>query len=38
VTGDGLGEIEIVLEAIRAVKAGAKSPPFATRREAGLKI
>jgi hypothetical protein len=38
VTGDGLGEIEVVLEAIRAVKAGAKSPPLATRREAGLKI
>jgi CRP-like cAMP-binding protein len=38
VTGDGLDEVATVVESIRAVKSGAKGPPFATRREAGLKI
>lgn len=38
VTGDGLDDISAVVDAIRAVKSGAKPPPFATRRGAGLKI
>ena len=38
VTGDGLNDIATVVDAIRAVKTGVKPPPFATRREAGLKI
>ncbi|MDP3736190.1 MAG: cyclic nucleotide-binding domain-containing protein [Hyphomonadaceae bacterium] len=38
VTGDGLNDIGAVVDAIRAVKEGAKAPPFATRLEAGLKL
>jgi len=38
VSGDGLKDIGVVIDAVRAVKSGAKAPPFATRREAGLKI
>ena len=38
VTGDGLADVDVVVDAVRAVKTGAKAPPFATRREAGLRI
>jgi len=38
VTGDGLKDIDVVVDAVKAVKSGVKAPPFATRREAGLKI
>ena len=38
VTGDGLDQIGAVVAAVEAVRSGAKAPPFATRREAELRI
>lgn len=38
VTGDGLTDVGAVVDAIRAVRQGAKAPPFATRLEAGPKL